>query len=63
MATASSFTKVSVISSWTVKEARAMVELIEHCTLKDLTTQEQIAVSAVHQSLIKALANVKTKSV
>lgn len=59
MATASTFTKVSVVSSWTLKEAKAMMELIENCHVAKLTTQEQILVSGVHQSLMKAMQNVK----
>jgi len=55
MATASKFTKVSVISSWTIKEAQAMLKLIELCHVGELSVDEQIAISAIHQSLRRVM--------
>lgn len=55
MAKASKFTKVSIICSWTIEEAKAVMEMMEHCHVSQLTTNEQILVSGVHQSLRKAM--------
>jgi len=57
MATASKFTEVSVVSSWTLDEANAMLKLMELCHVGVLETKEQILVSGVHQSLKKAINN------
>jgi len=57
VAKSSTFTKVSVLSSWTVPEAEALMSLLDIHTVAALTTKEQILVSGIAQALREALSH------
>lgn len=58
MATASKFTKVSIIQSWSLEEAKAMMTFLERVSpTAYLSSEEEMHTVAVYQSLKKAMDN------
>lgn len=56
MASASRFTKVTLVQQLTIDEANALLRLMEVGMLA-LTTDEQILVTGIHQTMKKAVGN------
>ena len=54
MATASKFTKISVVQSLTMDEAKALVKFMELVSQEKLSVTNQQLVVAIYQSLKKA---------
>lgn len=57
MATASLFTKVSLIQQLTLDEAKALMRFMEIVSMKDLDTAEKILVTNVYSTMKKAMIN------
>lgn len=57
MATASKFTKVSVIQSLSLEEADALIAFMELVSQKSLSIAQQTMVTGIYQSLKKAAQN------
>lgn len=57
IATASRFTKVSIIQSWSLEEAEVMLKFLEQAHPAHLDDKGQIHLVAVYQSLKKAMDN------
>ena len=60
MATASKFTKVSVIQSLSLDEADALIYFLEQVSQQSLTTKQSQLIVAIYQSLTKAVSNGRT---
>jgi hypothetical protein len=59
MATASKFTKVSVVQSLSLDEADALIVFLEQVSQQKLTTTQSHLIVAIYQSLTKAVGNGK----
>lgn len=57
MATASLFTKVSLIQNLSLDEAKALIRFMEIVRPGQLTTAEQILITRVYQTMKKAMDN------
>ncbi len=57
MATASKFTKVSVVQSLSLDEAESLIHFLEQVSQQTLSTSDSIHIVAIYQSLKKAMNN------
>lgn len=57
MATASKFTKVSVVQSLSIDEAKALIKFMEYVSQQKLSADQQTLVTGIYQSLTKAMNN------
>jgi hypothetical protein len=57
MATASKFTKVSVIQSLSLEEADTLIFFLEQVSQQKLTTAQSTLIVGIYQSLNKAMNN------